>query len=115
MMLKEAFKVGFLKRLAEYGIAPSELEMGMQLTKCAEDSAIGGLMSAVPIVALAVPAIAGMLTGKMHSDFTSEPDDAPKRLMQAQRLNAIREQSERLRYQISKLKNKRDMSAGGAI
>jgi len=105
MMLKEAFKVGFLARLAEYGVAPSEVEMHMQLEKCALfDGAITAILENAPMVALGVPILGGMLSGRIHSELTKEPEDSTKRLLKAQRLNAIREQSEKLKYQIRRMK-----------
>lgn len=105
-MLKEAYKIGFLHRLAEHGLTPSEVENYLQLQKQA--AGVADILSTLALAGMvAVPAIGGTLTGKLHGTLVAEPPGTTPLMMQAQRLQAMRDRTERLRHEVERMRAKK--------
>lgn len=114
-MLKEAYKVGFLHRLAEHGMAPSDVERYLQTRKQAAEvlqkqaswPMVEGLSTLALLGMIAAPAVGGTLTGKLHGTLVSEPPGTTKRMMQAQRLQMLRDQADKLRNEVERMRAKK--------
>lgn len=114
-MHKEAYTIGFLHRLAEHGLAPSAAEKYLQtrslvsgaLQKRAAWNMTDGLSTLALLGMVVAPAVGGTLTGKLHGVLASEPPGTTKLMMQAQRLQALREQTEKLRYDVERMRAKK--------
>jgi len=103
---QEAFKVGYLRKLAEHGVTPKMADAYLQMSKQALETTTALLAAGL------VPVLGGMLTGNMHSSLTRESPSKLKSIMASQRINKLREQSAKLRYQIARMRESKELNTG---
>lgn len=99
MTTKEAFTIGFLSRLAERGVMPSQFEK-----KATFD--IGSTISALSPLALAaligIPVATGAVTGWAHAGLTDVSEEDIDRMKTKDRIATYRSEAKRIRRKLNR-------------
>lgn len=108
MTKKEAFRLGFVARLAERGVTPSQFEKRASGVFGEGVEAAGRVLSAMSPLALAafigVPAAAGILTGWGHAEMSDvTPEDIEREKMR-DFVNTYRSEAQRIRRKLQRSK-----------
>lgn len=97
MTTKEAFTIGFLSRLAERGVMPSQFEKKADL---------GATVSALSPLALAaligIPAATGAVTGWAHAGLTDVSEEDIDRMKTKDRIATYRSEAKRIRRKLNR-------------
>ncbi|HDL85616.1 MAG TPA: hypothetical protein ENH11_04705 [Candidatus Acetothermia bacterium] len=113
-MLKAAFKIGYLTRLAEFGLSPDETESMLKLSGVVGGEKVAGLLgdiggagTSLLLAGLALPVAAGALTGWGHASLFGGGSGEADRMQKGQLTNTVRDQSRKLMREIERLKRKK--------
>lgn len=105
MTKKEAFRLGFVARLAERGVMPSQFEKQSSILGEGVEAS-GRVLSALSPMALAaligVPAATGILTGWGHAELSDvTPEDVQREKMK-DFINTYRSETQRIRRKLQR-------------
>jgi hypothetical protein len=130
MTPKEAYRIGFLTKIAEHGYTPSSLDVVLAL-KQASDSEVEGTMNVArglwsaarggsgalleaasaskPYVAagfFGIPLLGGMVTGKLQGALTDKSPDTVARFKQQDLINTYRAEASKIRKKLQRDKRR---------
>jgi hypothetical protein len=98
MTTKEAFRLGFLTRMAERGYTPSQFEK-----RSFSVSGALGVMTPVAIAALlGIPLATGMLTGTGHAELTDVSEDDIARMKKLDVIENYTDEANRVRNKLKR-------------